>query len=71
MHAGDERVEHEVGVGGEGPADLDGDCEATIFDFLLFGNWFDAGDLRADLTGDGVLDIFDYLYFLNIFQDGC
>lgn len=53
------------------PADLDGDCEATIFDFLLFGNWFDAGDLRADLTGDGVLDVFDYLYFLNIFQDGC
>lgn len=53
------------------PADLDGDCEATIFDFLLLGNWFDAGDLRADLTGDGVLDIWDYLFFLNIFQSGC
>ncbi|MFI4916354.1 MAG: GC-type dockerin domain-anchored protein [Phycisphaerales bacterium JB060] len=53
------------------PADLDGDCEATIFDFLLLGNWFDVGDLRADLTGDGVLDVFDYLFFLNIFQAGC
>ncbi len=52
-------------------ADLDGDCEATIFDFLLLGNWFDAGDSRADLTGDGVIDIFDYLFFLNIFQGGC
>jgi hypothetical protein len=53
------------------PADLDGDCEATLFDFLLLGNWFDAGDGRADLTGDGVLDIFDFLFFLNIFQGGC
>lgn len=53
------------------PADLDGDCEATIFDFLVFGNWFDAGDLRADIDGNGVIDVFDYLAFFNLFDAGC
>jgi hypothetical protein len=51
--------------------DLDGDCQATIFDFLTLSNWFDAGDERADLTGDGTIDIWDFLFFLNIFQMGC
>ncbi|MFI4882693.1 MAG: GC-type dockerin domain-anchored protein [Phycisphaerales bacterium JB064] len=51
--------------------DLDGDCEATIFDFLLLGNWFDTGDIRADIDGNGVLDLFDFLLFLNLFDQGC
>ena len=53
------------------PADLDGDCNATIFDFLVFGNWFDAGDVRADINGDGSIDVFDYLEFFNLFDSGC
>lgn len=53
------------------PADLDGDCEATIFDFLVLGNWIEAGDLRGDVDGDGSVDIFDFLFFLNVFEDGC
>ncbi|OAB62988.1 hypothetical protein AY599_15055 [Leptolyngbya valderiana BDU 20041] len=53
------------------PADLDGDCEATIFDFLLLGNWIQTGDARGDLNEDGMVDLFDYLFFLNLFDAGC
>ncbi|MEO1007811.1 MAG: GC-type dockerin domain-anchored protein [Planctomycetota bacterium] len=53
------------------PADLDGDGELTVFDFLEFQNLFDAGDLRADFDGDGELNIFDFLAFQNAFNDGC
>lgn len=52
-------------------ADLDGDCEATIFDFLVLGNWIQAGDVRGDINGDGSVDLFDFLFFLNVFEDGC
>ena len=51
--------------------DLDGDCNSTIFDFLLLGNWIEAGDARADLDGDGTIDLFDYLLFLTLFDAGC
>ncbi|NRA57660.1 MAG: hypothetical protein HRU13_06035, partial [Phycisphaerales bacterium] len=53
------------------PADLDGDGELTVFDFLEFQNLFGAGDLRADFDGNGVLDIFDFLEFQNLFVLGC
>ncbi len=52
-------------------ADLDGDCEATIFDFLLLSNWVDSGDVRGDLDGNGQIDVFDFLAFLNLFDAGC
>ncbi|MFI4917219.1 MAG: GC-type dockerin domain-anchored protein [Phycisphaerales bacterium JB060] len=52
-------------------ADLDGDGELTIFDFLMFQNLFDAGDLAADFDGDGVLTLFDFLAFQNEFDAGC
>ncbi|UYV13959.1 MAG: right-handed parallel beta-helix repeat-containing protein [Phycisphaera sp.] len=53
-------------------ADIDGDGELTIFDFLGFQNAFDAGDLTvADFDGDGVLTIFDFLAFQNEFDAGC
>ncbi|MEQ8318575.1 MAG: GC-type dockerin domain-anchored protein [Phycisphaerales bacterium] len=52
-------------------ADLDGDGELTIFDFLEFQNLFDAGDPRADFDGDGSLTIFDFLAFQNAFDAGC
>ncbi|MEQ8318577.1 MAG: FG-GAP-like repeat-containing protein [Phycisphaerales bacterium] len=55
----------------ECPADLDGDGELTIFDFLEFQNLFDAGDPRADFDGDGSLTIFDFLAFQNAFDAGC
>jgi len=53
-------------------ADIDGDGELTIFDFLGFQNAFDAGDLSvADFDGDGTLTIFDFLAFQNDFDLGC
>ncbi|MFI4917811.1 MAG: GC-type dockerin domain-anchored protein [Phycisphaerales bacterium JB060] len=52
-------------------ADLDGDGDLTIFDFLQFQNLFDAGDLTADFDGDGTLTIFDFLAFQNEFDAGC
>ncbi len=52
-------------------ADLDGDGELTIFDFLTFQNLFDAGDPTADFDGDGDLTIFDFLAFQNEFDTGC
>ena len=52
-------------------ADIDGDGELTIFDFLEFQNLFDAGDLAADFDGDGELTLFDFLAFQNEFDAGC
>ncbi|NRA56526.1 MAG: hypothetical protein HRU13_00150 [Phycisphaerales bacterium] len=52
-------------------ADIDGDGELTIFDFLEFQNLFDSGDLTADFDGDGSLTLFDFLEFQNEFDAGC
>ena len=52
-------------------ADLDGDGELTLFDFLAFQNLFSAGDLAADFDGDGSLTLFDFLAFQNEFAAGC
>ena len=52
-------------------ADIDGDGELTLFDFLAFQNLFDAGDLAADFDGDGSLTLFDFLAFQNEFDAGC
>jgi hypothetical protein len=53
------------------PADLDGDGELTIFDFLAFQNAFDVMDPIADFDGDGAFTIFDFLAFQNAFDAGC
>lgn len=53
------------------PADLDGDGELTLFDFIEFQNLFAMGDLRADFDGDGELTLFDFLEFQNQFELGC
>ena len=58
-------------VGAACYADLDGDGELTIFDFLVFQNAFQDGDLIADCDGSGGLDIFDFLCFQNAFGAGC
>lgn len=52
-------------------ADLDGDGDLTVFDFLEFQTLFDAGDVRADVLYDGRHDIFDFLAYLNLFETGC
>lgn len=53
------------------PVDLDGDGEATPFDFAAFVHLFGAGDARADLSHDGVLDRCDFEEFQRRFQSGC
>ncbi|MGD1916141.1 MAG: GC-type dockerin domain-anchored protein [Phycisphaerales bacterium] len=53
------------------PADLDGDGELTIFDFLAFQIFFDTMDPRADFDGDGDFTIFDFLAFQTAFDVGC
>jgi hypothetical protein len=53
------------------PADLDGDGQLTVFDFLEFQNLFASGDLAADFDGDGSLTLFDFLEFQNQFDAGC
>ncbi|MFI4916575.1 MAG: GC-type dockerin domain-anchored protein [Phycisphaerales bacterium JB060] len=52
-------------------ADLDGDGELTVMDFLAFQMLFDAGDARADFDGDGALRLFDFLAYQNAFAAGC
>ena len=52
-------------------ADLDGDGDLTLFDFLEFQSLFDAGDVRADFDGDGDLTLFDFLAYQNAFAAGC
>ncbi|MEQ9097225.1 MAG: GC-type dockerin domain-anchored protein [Phycisphaerales bacterium] len=51
--------------------DLDGDGDATVFDFLIFLNRFQDGNLGADFDGDGVLTIFDFLRYFDAFDIGC
>lgn len=53
------------------PADLDGDGQLTLFDFLEFQNLFDTGDPLADFDGDGDLTLFDFLEFQDQFDAGC
>ncbi|GIW73532.1 MAG: hypothetical protein KatS3mg103_0054 [Phycisphaerales bacterium] len=52
-------------------ADLDGDGQLSLFDFLAFQSLFDAGDLQADFDGDGQLTLFDFLAFQSEFDAGC
>ena len=60
-----------LGQAAECGADLDGDGELTIFDFLAFQNFFQDADPRADFDGDGEFTIFDFLAFQNAFDVGC
>lgn len=66
-------VEGEVRVlvGRACAVDLDGDGEATVFDFLAFFNLFDLMDPIADFDGDGEFTLFDFIEFQNLFMAGC
>ncbi|UYV12327.1 MAG: hypothetical protein NCW75_13630 [Phycisphaera sp.] len=52
-------------------ADMNGDSQLDIFDFLAFQNLFAAGDIEADCDEDGELTLFDFLCFQNAFDVGC
>jgi len=52
-------------------ADVDGNGELDVFDFLDFQNWFTSGDDRADCDANGRLDVFDFLCFADLYARGC
>jgi hypothetical protein len=52
-------------------ADLDGDGDLTLFDFLAYVNLFNAGADSADCDQSGALDLFDFHCFTNAFNEGC
>lgn len=58
-------------VPGDCPADLDGNGEADLGDFLAFFNAYDALLPLADLTGEGDVDFADFLEFFNSYDAGC
>lgn len=49
------------------PADLDANGVLNIFDYIAFGNFYNAGDPIADFDGNGVLNVFDYIAFGNAY----
>jgi len=53
------------------PADINGDGEADIFDFVAFQVAFFAEDPIADCNDDGEFDVFDFPCFQEVFQQGC
>lgn len=52
-------------------ADLDGNAQLDVFDFIAFQNFFMDASPVADLDADGDLTLFDFLTFQNAFDAGC
>jgi hypothetical protein len=46
------------------PADLDGDCDADLFDLVRLLNAWGGHESIADFNVDGVVDALDYLFLL-------
>ncbi len=51
--------------------DWDGDCFASIGDYVAFYRALVDGDLAADFDDDGEVTHFDLLAYINAYQDGC
>lgn len=60
-----------VTVGPPCAADLNGDCELSVLDFVELQSLFQAGDDAADINGDGELSILDFIAYQALFQLGC
>jgi hypothetical protein len=52
-------------------ADMNGDGQVNVQDFLLFLQLFSAGDSRADVNGTGDINVQDYLAYLQLYSAGC
>jgi hypothetical protein len=50
------------------PADMNGDGQVNVADYLAYLARFAAADPTADLTGDGRVDVRDYLRFLQYYS---
>ncbi|MCW5757286.1 MAG: hypothetical protein KIT54_08635 [Phycisphaeraceae bacterium] len=53
------------------PADINGDCQLDLLDWIHFGRLWRQQDPKADFDGDGEFTVFDYLAFQNAFDAGC
>jgi len=53
------------------PADVNGDGELNILDFVAFQSLFEGQDPAADCTGDGAFNILDFTCFQALFEAGC
>ena len=58
-------------AGGACAADVDGDGELTILDFIAFQGLFLDGDPAADCDANGEFNILDFVCFQQLFQAGC
>ena len=52
-------------------ADVNGDGELNVLDFVAFQNAFTAGDPDADCDGNGALNILDFVCYQALFAAGC
>jgi hypothetical protein len=52
-------------------ADVNGDGDLNILDFVAFQGLFVAGDPAADCDGNGALNILDFVCFQGLFAAGC
>ena len=52
-------------------ADVNGDGELNILDFVAFQELFVAGDPGADCDANGALNILDFVCFQGVFNAGC
>jgi hypothetical protein len=53
------------------PADMTGDGQISVQDFLSYLQLYAAADARADMTGDGAVSVMDFLTYLSLYAAGC
>jgi len=53
------------------PADINGDGELDVFDFIAFQAAFQKQDDAADCNEDGSFNVFDFICFQGAFSAGC
>ncbi|MFG0315061.1 MAG: GC-type dockerin domain-anchored protein [Phycisphaerales bacterium] len=64
-------VEYLDDLGGDCPADLNGDGMLNFFDVSAFLTAYNAMDPVADFNGDGMYNFFDVSAFLTVYNAGC
>jgi hypothetical protein len=58
-------------MGSNCQADINGDGQVNVQDFLAFLSLFANADAQADINGDNVVNVQDFLAYLQIFSLGC
>ena len=53
------------------PADINGDGELNVLDFVVFQLLWQAGDAAGDCDANGIFNVLDFVCFQQLFVDGC